>query len=356
MKHINLMEPYVTDAMRAAVADTLNTRWIGQGVKVDRFEAMFAERFAPPGYAAVATNSCTSALHLAYLLAGIKAGDDVICPLFTCTATNIPLLWIGAKLHFCDVEPGGLNTDVERMGELCSQYPNAKSVSVNYGGKPTDVAATVEDCAQSLGGGFPMGEGCRYAAYSFQAVKHVTTGDGGMLVLPEEQADEARRRRWFGIDRKAKLAGTWANDITEVGYKYQMTDIAAAMGIAGLETLDQQIAHRRMLRERYYQGLWEICGIEVLDKDPDSACWLMTVTAEDREDLRRKLAERGIDSDQVHYRNDRYAIFSQFQPRFPARPYPHMDAIEPRYLCLPMHANMTAEDVDRVCSVIREGW
>jgi dTDP-4-amino-4,6-dideoxygalactose transaminase len=350
MKHIPLMVPYITDAMRAGVADTLKTRWIGQGEKVDRFEAIFAERFAPPGYAAVATNSCTSALHLAYLLAGIKAGDDVICPLFTCTATNIPLLWIGAKLHFCDVEPGSLNMSRKELYAAQMAHPEAKWVAVDYGGKPCGIHAHVKDKAQNLTPADPLD---MYTCFSFQAVKHVTTGDGGMLVLPKEQADEARRRRWFGIDRKAKLAGTWANDITEVGYKYQMTDIAAAMGIAGLESLHEQIAHRRALRDQYADRLSRIHGISVIDCDPDSACWLMTVLVERREDLRRKLAERGIESDQVHYRNDRYGVFGGGVVR---GQFPNMDAIEDKYLVLPLHMGMQADDVDRICGVIREGW
>jgi dTDP-4-amino-4,6-dideoxygalactose transaminase len=353
MKHINLMQPYVTDAMRASVQQTMLTRFVGQGPRVDEFERLFSERFAPPGYTAIATGSCTDALHLAYLLAGIKAGDDVIAPLFTCTATNIPLLWIGAKIRFCDVEAGGLNMSDDHARELCKQYPEAKTVVVNYGGKPCAVDADIDDCAQSLG--FQRGQlgHADYECYSFQAVKHITTGDGGMLVLPEEQADKARRMRWFGIDRKAKLNGTWANNITEVGYKYQMTDIAAAMGIAGLETLDDQIKCRRLFRYLYERGLCVTDGIRVIDDDPDSACWLMTVLVDRREDLKRKLAERGIESDQVHYRNDRYAIFAE---HVKGCRFPNMDAIQDKYLVLPLHMGMDAEDVDRICSVIREGW
>ncbi len=121
MKRITLFHPYVQESAVEAVTKVLRMKdspYVGQGPLVDEFERIFAARFAPPGYAAVATNSCTSALHLAYLLAGIKAGDDVICPLFTCTATNIPLLWIGARLHFCDVEVGGLNMDLEHCVAL----------------------------------------------------------------------------------------------------------------------------------------------------------------------------------------------------------------------------------------------
>lgn len=357
MKHINLMQPYIPPTAKAAVAAVLDTRWIGQGPKVEEFERLFTERFAPPGYTAIATGSCTDALHLAYLLAGIKAGDDVIAPLFTCTATNIPLLWIGANIRFCDVEPGGLNMDPEQHARLKMQFSEAKTVTVNYGGRQVGIVGDIEDCAQSLGATVDPLLDPTYSCYSFQAVKHITTGDGGMLVLPEEQADKARRMRWFGIDRKAKLNGTWANDITEVGYKYQMTDIAAAMGIAGLETLDSQIAHRRKLRYQYQTGLMGLYGaldgISIIDEDPDSACWLMTVLVDRREDLKRKLAERGIESDQVHYRNDRYAIFAE---HVQGCRFPNMDAIQDKYLVLPLHMGMQAEDVDYICGVIREGW
>ena len=110
VKPIVLMQPYITDAMRKAVADTLNTRWIGQGPRVREFEKRFSDRME--GREAVAVGSCTDALHLAYILAGIKAGDDVLVPLMTCTATNLPLIWMGANLRFYDVAPNSLNADL----------------------------------------------------------------------------------------------------------------------------------------------------------------------------------------------------------------------------------------------------
>jgi dTDP-4-amino-4,6-dideoxygalactose transaminase len=234
-------------------------------------------------------------------------------------------------------------------------------VLVHYGGQPLCLGddrgallrglPVIEDCAQALGTS-TAGRLGDYACFSFQAVKHVTTGDGGMLVLQDaEELERAKRLRWFGIDRAAKLNGIWENDITELGYKYQMTDISAAMGIAGLDALDEQIKRRRLLREIYDGHLRSVDGINVLDTDPGSACWLMTVLVERREDLRRKLKDAGIESDQVHYRNDRYSIFREFRGEFP-----NMDAIDGKYLCLPMHAHLTIADVQRVCEVIRSGW
>jgi dTDP-4-amino-4,6-dideoxygalactose transaminase len=231
-------------------------------------------------------------------------------------------------------------------------------VVVHYGGAPVDPALfelapgfpVIEDCAQAVGTKWPGTRG-RYACFSFQAVKHITTGDGGMLVLPEEDYAEGKRRRWFGIDREAKFSGIWANDIVEVGYKYQMTDIAAAMGLAGLEWLSTQIDHRRALRQVYLDRLRWLDGIMVLDSHPDSACWLMTVAVERRDDFRAKLKAEEIESEQTHYRNDRYSIFRDFRGAFP-----NMDAIDSKYLVLPLHMGMDLEDAERVCSVIRSGW
>lgn len=378
-KSIVLMRPYVPDSAKRAVCDVLDSRWIGQGPRVDEFEREFSKR--ADDRPCVAVGSCTDALHLAYVLAGIEEGDEVIAPVFTCTATNIPLLYQRAMIRFADVEPGGLNLDPEHVARLVTERTQA-IVVVHYGGAPAAVEeiqrlvpATIpiiEDCAQALGGGYreylePVGSHAEYACFSFQAVKHITTGDGGMLVLPhdhnigkhqsfefdprEDPVAQVKRLRWFGIDRAAKLAGTWANDITEVGYKYQMTDIAAAMGLEGLKVLDAQIQHRRALRDAYTRSLGGIAGISLLDRDPSSACWLCTVLVERREDFRRKLLSHGIESDLVHYRNDRYSIFQEFRGEFP-----NMDAIDSKYLVLPLHMDMGVEDVERVCGVVRSGW
>ena len=367
MRRINLMQPYVTPGMRAAAAATLRTRWIGQGPRVDEFEREFSKLM--DGAECVATSSCTAALHLAYILAGIKPGDEVVAPLFTCTATNIPLLYCGAKIRFYDVAPGSLNGNRETIAESMTERTKAVVV-VHYGGQtvplPSAAMPLIQDCAQALGGD---NERCfgDYACYSFQAVKHVTTGDGGMLVLKRghvnygivgiDEATKVRRMRWFGIDRQAKLEGTWANDITEVGYKYQMTDIAASMGIASLKSLYHQISHRRALRARYIELLRGLLSVQVLDQDPGSACWLCTIRVGDsREDFIKMLASHGIESGQVHYRNDRYSIFRERLTLSEVREFPNMDAMEKHYLVLPMHMGMRLEDVDRVCEAIKGGW
>lgn len=376
MKPIVLMQPYVTDAMRAAVADTLQTRWIGEGPKVVDFQNDFA-RFMGQNVGehnrCIAVSSGTASLHLAYLLAGIKPGDEVVAPLFTCSATNTPLLQIGARIKFCDVAPDSLNVGLGQIYGAITEKTKAV-VLVHYGGAPVRHTAAIqalckqrgivliEDCAQAIGAiakglgasapAIPCGTAGDFGCFSFQAVKHVTTGDGGMLVVRDpEIVETAKRLRWFGIDRAAKLENRWANDITELGYKYQMTDIAASMGIESLKVLPWQLETRRMMTVAYHHSLHGVPGIEVLDYEPRGAAWLCTVAVERREDLIRKLKEHGIESGQVHYRNDRYSIFKGSRGNFP-----NMDAIDSKYLVLPLHMGMDLEDVERVCGVIKEGW
>jgi len=193
--------------------------------------------------------------------------------------------------------------------------------------------------------------------FSFQAIKHITTGDGGMLIIKDKElVDKAERIRWFGIDRKAKQKGIWENDILEIGYKYQMTDIAAAMGIVSLDEFDDQSKLRKNLFKTYEEELANCDRLRVVGSgftDREHAAWLLTVIVEDRYKLQEKLRDNMIESNQVHFRNDRYSIFKEFTD---GKKFPNMDKVEDDYLVLPLHTKMTVEDVKRVCSVIKSGW
>jgi len=157
---------------------------------------------------------------------------------------------MGAKLRFADVDPDTLNMDPKHVERLMTKKTKA-IVPVHYGGLPCDmdelqriadegwgVIRIIEDAAHALGAvykGKTIGSISDYTMFSFQAIKHITTGDGGMLSVRHGEAAKAKRLRWFGIDREAKQDGVWENDIKEIGYKYQMTDISAAIGLAALE-------------------------------------------------------------------------------------------------------------------------
>ena len=362
-----LFHPFVPEEAAAKVTEVLSTRWIGQGPLVDAFEAEF-ETMVGRGKS-LAVGSGTDALHLAYLLAGVGPGDEVICPVFTCTATNLPLLYIGAIPVFADIDPKTMNISPDSIRSLITEKTKAV-VTVDYGGLPCDYEEinaiakefdlkVIDDAAHAIGAQYresQIGTVADFTTYSFQAIKHITTGDGGLLhVRDPEIAEKGRRLRWFGIDRKAKFSGIWANDITEIGFKYQMTDIGAAMGLAGLSHLPMVLSHRRKLLEKYENELHGVSGLYNVGSESQGdrvhSAWLHTILVDSREELQTKLKSNDIESGQVHYRNDMYTVFGN------RRDYlTNMDAVESKYLVLPLHMKVSEKDVERICQIIKTGW
>jgi len=365
---IPLFYPHVPKDAAAEVADTLSGRWIGQGPKVDKFENIFKEKFLGD-YEALAVGSGTDALHLSYLLAGVGPGDEVIVPVFTCTATNIPLLYIGATPVFADVDPETMNISPKDVEKRITSRTKA-IVCVDYGGVPCDYEALnalcdkhglklISDAAHSLGTKY-KGRYCAQLAdftiFSFQAIKTLTTGDGGLVAIKDSGLLElGKKLRWFGIDRTAKQGGVWENDIVDIGYKYQMNDIAAGIGLAGLREIDQTIQYRNQLFQEYKKGMSNprvrIVGANHSAEIFNSAWMLTVIVDKDRIGLMAKLRENGIESGQVHYRNDRYTIFGGLRDDLPA-----MDDVEERYLVLPLHTKMNEQHVQKICDVVNSEW
>jgi perosamine synthetase len=363
---IVLFHPHIPKNAKKYVNEVLDSRWIGQGPKVDLFEKNFKRQFSLPNEC-LAVGSGTDALHLAYIMAGIKPGDEVLTPLFTCTATTIPLLYIGARPIFIDINPDTLNISVEDIRNKISRRTKA-IICVHYGGLPCDMneihnianeynIPVIEDAAHALGAkyyGRAIGDISQFTIFSFQAIKHLTTGDGGLLTFKDSSLKKlGGRLRWFGIDREDKQNGIWENDIHEIGFKYQMTDIGAAIGLAGLEEFDGTLKYRQSLYGRYIDNLINFSEVKIVDdfdQNKEHGAWLFTILAKNRLALQFKLRKYGIESGQTHYRNDRYSIFNCKDQ------FPNMDKIDDKYLILPIHTKMKLEDVDRICSIIREGW
>lgn len=362
---IVLFRPNVPVNAAQAVSEVLSGRWIGQGPRVELFERRFEEQFGDGATTAVSCGSGTDALHLAYLLAGVKPGDEVICPVFTCTATNLPALYIGAKIVFADVDAETMNISVQDVKRKISSKTKA-IVFVDYGGAPANLdelrkissefgIPLIEDAAHAMGAtykGSHIGAISDYTIFSFQAIKHITTGDGGMLMVKDpSKVEEAKRLRWFGIDRSAKFQGIWENDITEIGYKYQMNDISAAIGLCALDEFPEKLQLRKDLLLAYINGLRGIPEVQQIgiDSPDEHGAWLHTILVDDPKALQQYLFKFGIETGQVHFRNDRYTVFGGR-----VSDLPNMDALESKYLVLPLHTHMTLEDVGRVVSQISE--
>ena len=202
---ITMFYPHIPKNSLKALKKVFSGRWIGQGPLVDKLEKIFSTRFAN-NMTSVAVGSGTDALHLAYILSGIKKDDEVICPVFTCTATNIPLLYIGAKIKFADINPDTLNISIESVKNLITKKTKA-IVFVNYGGLPCELKELnkiakknklilIQDAAQSLGATYqnkPITSYADYTIFSFQAIKQITSGDGGMLVIKNRNL---RKKAW----------------------------------------------------------------------------------------------------------------------------------------------------------------
>jgi len=366
-KFLPLFYPHISKKSYSSIKKVLSTRWIGQGPLVDKFEKVFSKKFCNNSEV-VAVGSGTDALHLAYILAGIKAGDEVIAPVFTCTATNIPLLYIGAKIKFADVDSRNLNISIDHIEKLITKKTKA-IVFVNYGGLLCDIEKLnyiakkykiklIQDAAQSLGAKFKNRDISDYAdftIFSFQAIKHITSGDGGALCIKKKNlAKKARIIRWFGIDRPKKQGGTWENDIIDIGYKYQMTDIGAALLLDSIKEFNKIKYIRNKIYKTYVKLLKNVKGVRCLEevnKNNKPVIWLTTIISSKKDYLQKKLRSRLIETNQVHFRNDKYSIFKNFCKN---KKFPNMDAVEDKYLVLPTHTKMSIKDAKKVSNIIKE--
>jgi dTDP-4-amino-4,6-dideoxygalactose transaminase len=348
--------------MIGELRDTLKSRWWGQGPKVEKFQKEFGRMFGHKY--CVFVNSGTAALHLAYVLAGVGPGDEVIVPVLTCTATCHPILLLGAKTVFADIRTDTLTMDPDDVERKITDKTKA-IVVVHFGGLVEDVSKfrrlsrkfnipIIEDGAQALDAN-KIGHG-DYTCYSFQAIKHLTTGDGGMLVVKKaSDFSRAKRLRWFDIDREAKANRKWQAwdrrgitfDQEVPGYKYHGNDIAASIGLAALKTVRKSIAHRRKLAAEYRKLLSDCQALELL-KDGDSAHWLFMVKVKgSRDDFSEYLLKHGVETNVAHIRNDIFRVFGGKRLNLPG-----MNAVEFQYLCLPLNDWVRVEDVRYICKLL----
>lgn len=352
---IKLFSPYIPKGTASAIGKVLRSGQITQGAKVDEFERNFTELFKVRY--PVSVNSGTSALELAYELLDLRPGDEVISTPLTCTATNIPLLRRGVKIIWADINENTLCICPIDVRSKISEKTRAV-VQVHLGGVDANIGKfhvpVVSDAAQALG--IFNGD---YTCCSFQAIKHVSTGDGGMLICPDEAIrDKARLLRWFGIDRSKKVLHSWESyrtrmmcfDIEIAGTKRHMNDIEAAMGIVGLKYYDEVIKYRRSLFGIYLSRLAGMDGIKIIN-GAKNTCWLCTVLVDRRDDFARKMFDHDIECNIVQVRNDIYKIFGGQRADLPV-----MNMVEKKYVSLPIGMHTSEEDIERICSVIKEGW
>lgn len=361
---IPLFKVFMAESVKDAVTRVLYSGYIGEGEEVAAFERELGARLATARLLTV--NAGTSALHLAYHMAIDGAPDaEIITTPITCSATNTPIATIGARIVWADVDPVSGSIDPAEIEALITPRTRA-IVMVHWGGNPCDIASidaigkrhgikVVEDAAHALGStyrGQPIGGHSDFVAFSFQAIKHVTTVDGGLLACRDEK-DHARGKllRWYGIDREAREASDMRCelDIAEAGYKFHMNNVAAVIGRENLKQLDRILARHRD-NSRFYDAAFRGANaIRVASENPDgtSAAWLYTIHVENRDELMRKLIEAGIGASKVHARNDKHSAFAKS-----ARLLPNALAFDRTHICIPVGWWVSDSDRERIAEAV----
>lgn len=335
---------------------------ISEGEPVAAFERGFGDLVGNPH--CLSFYSGTAALHIALLLAGVAAGDEVVSTAMTAEPTNQAILHAGATPRWADVDPSNGNLSAETVAAAITPRTRAILV-VHYGGIPAPIAGinavaarhgipVIEDAAHALGArydGRVLGSHSAFVMFSLQAIKHMTTVDGGMLTCADPALlPKGRRLRWFGIDRHAPRTEV---DVSEIGFKYHMNNVNATIGLAQLEViqplLDRHCANGRSLDA----ALAGVSGLEICRFEDRAApsYWFYTVLCDDPEGMSKHLAAHGIASSKAHKRNDLHSVFASSR-----RDLPGLDRFYARMLHLP--CGWWVDDASReyMVEVLQRGW
>ena len=371
---VPITKPSLTEEEARAPFESIRSGWVTQGPKVAEFErAVAAYTGAKHG---IATTSCTTGLHLALASTGIGPGDEVICPSFTFIASANAILYTGATVVFCEVDPRTFNIDAEDAERRITKKTKA-IMPVDQIGLACDIDAindigkrhgidVVEDAAPAIGESYKgrkVGSNAHSTVFSFHPRKVITTGEGGMITTDDDAlADRARKLRAHGmsvsdLDRH-KADRVIIEEYRELGFNYRMTDIQASIGLVQLRRLDELLRLRRERADRYNRELPEITGIEIpyvpdyAEHTYQSYCLRLSKDCRlDREDLMTNLLRRGIAT-------RRGVMATHLERTYTDRngtvSLPVTEEATRTTMLIPLYATMTAEEQSHVIDSLRE--
>ncbi|WP_207245070.1 MULTISPECIES: DegT/DnrJ/EryC1/StrS family aminotransferase [unclassified Pseudomonas] len=349
------------EVLMPALESVLYSGMIAEGEHVYQFESEFSKKFGVENV--LATSSGTAALHIALILSGVGSGDEVITTSMTAEPTNTTILQLGAIPVFADVEASTGNLSPDSVESLITSKTKAICV-VHYAGYPAKLNELrgiadrngiflIEDCAHALGAkydGKPIGSIGDYSIFSFQAIKHMTTVDGGVLTLKtSEKIDLARRLRWFGLSKGVPRTEV---DITRVGYKYNMSNVAAVIGLEQLNSVTPLLERHRQNGRYFDQALTGIPGIfpASVESIADPSYWLYTLCADDSEDVEKLLNSNGVMASKLHRPNHLHSVFKPFVSDLPA-----LQDFYKKLLHIPCGWWVTDEQRDRIVNLLKRG-
>lgn len=360
-----------------AAAEAIRSGWLTMGPRTFEFERQFAQYVGAQH--AIAVCSCTAAMHLALESAGVSAGDEVLVPVTTFTATGEVVCYLGARPVLVDVDPVTMNMDPDDAARKITSRTRAV-IPVHLGGLPCEMdriqglaerhgLKVIEDAAHALPSsyqGVPIGALSELTAFSFYATKTLTTGEGGMITTGNEKlAERMRVMRLHGIERDAwkrySKEGSWFYRVLEAGFKYNMTDIQAAIGLAQLKKCDALTSARQSIAERYTAAFRAVQGLEPPPQLSDrKTAWHLYILRLESARLRigrdqfvDELKRRGIGTS-VHFIPLHLHPF--YQNAFGYRPgdFPAAEAEYKRAFSLPIFPTLTDTEVQCVISAVCE--
>jgi len=368
--------PSIDEGERAEVMDTLKSDWITTGPKTRLFESRLKEYLGAP--ALVAFNSCTAGLHVGLVVLGIGPGDEVIVPSLTFCATANVVEHVGAKPVLVDVEPDTLTLDPQAVAQAIT--PRTRAIMpVHYAGHPARLdelfqladrhgLKILEDAAHALPTRYKgrlVGSRGNLASFSFYATKNLTTAEGGCLTGDEELLAKARVVGHHGMDKEAwkrfDRSGSWYYEVLLPGFKYNMTDIQAALGLRQLERLGTFQARRRQVWDAYNERFGRLAALQIPVESPEVESSLHLYVLRLRPERLRigrnqfieELKQRQIGTS-VHYLPVHMQPF--YRDKYGYRPEDcpvSADAFS-RMLSLPLHPRLTDQDIDDVCTAVEE--
>ena len=361
---IPLFKVHKPQGVENAVSKVWNSGFLTEGEYSDKFERLFGEYVSNENTSLV--NSCTSAISIASRMCGVTPGDEVITTPMTCMATNEPFVNDGAKLVWADIDPTTGNICPKSVENLIT--PKTKAIiGVHWAGQPFDIDAinsigskynikVIEDAAHALGAkynGKPIGTHSDYVCFSFQAIKHITTADGGAICSKTKNDDNRiKKLRWFGLDRKYQ-GNKWEQDIIESGFKYHMNNTNAIIGILQMNHV-KQIVNAHKSNYNFFNENIDNPNVTKMRIDPksSSSCWIYTVLVENRIKFQNYLKAKGIASDPVHIRNDNYSVFKKFK-KDPSL-LPGIEYFCNRHINLPVGWWVSEHDRNKIVEVVNE--
>ena len=354
--------PSICEEELEEVKKVFDTGWLGLGSTVFEFENKLKEYLSAKNV--IAVNTGTTALHIALDAFGISEGDEVIVPSLTFCASIQVITALKAIPVFCEVEPNTLNIDVEDVKRRITSKTKA-IMPVHYCGNACDMDTLlaigkenniiiVEDAAHAFGSSYKgkkIGSFGDVSCFSFDPIKNITCGEGGAVVLSNDAiAEEIRRKRILGIDKdtwhRYKNERSWFYEVTTQGYRYHMSNINAAIGLAQFKKLNEFIEKKRIIVKLYNEQFKDLDGLKLLEWDLNETApftYIIRVLDGKRDEMMDFLKERGVGTG-IHY------IANHIQPFFLpyAVPLPKTERVWKEILTLPLYYDMSEDDVDLV--------